>query len=317
MGIENIKRWHWCIIGIIVGCIVASVSIWAGPKEKANTVSIMFQDFESQVLYGRTFRGRRLVTDIRNFRVHPAVETQTDDMTDAVTYDFTIRDPIPDKPGYESISRASGRVLMAQPGTIALDGKRGGGKYVSVLGNIEGLTTRQYVEKLAEFVRNNKDKKGYERATQIQLKTAWIEIPKWAYTAYGVGGFVVIGLIWPTILNLLIGAGLGRAPREPEYDLSRFKGDSKSAEKAKPVVTDEDMDKLKTLEEELEASLREGAFERQPVTATAGKAEPEIKKLTGAPLEGPKEEAAKPEAHKDFGADQGDYYPTEVHGKHK
>lgn len=320
MGIENIKRWHWCIIGIVVGCIIASISLWAGPKEDPHAITVMFSDFESQVLRGQMPRRGYGVIDIRDFKVHPAIEfinpeTRATEITDAITYKFKVLEkPVKDKPGHFEATPLTGRLLIVQPGAIAKDGKPGSRKYVSVVGSIEGLTTRQYVEKVQEYV-SKLDKAKYPSATQIKLKTAWIEEPKWAYTAYGVGGFVVIGLIWPTVLNLLIGAGLGRAPKEPEYDLSRYKGDSKSAEKPKAVVTDEDMDKLKALEEELEESLREGAVARQPVAAVAT-AEPQIKKLEGGPLESAKEES-KPAVNKAFGADQGDYYPTEVHGKPK
>jgi hypothetical protein len=77
------------------------------------------------------------------------------------------------------------------------------------------------------------------------------------------------------------------------------------------------MERLAQMEAELEAKLREGAKPRV-ATTVAAEAEAPVKVLNAGPLEiaaAPVAEPAGP--RKGFGADQGDYYPTEVHGKKK
>jgi hypothetical protein len=66
----------------------------------------------------------------------------------------------------------------------------------------------------------------------------------------------------------------------------------------------------------LEAKLKAGASAR-PATPTtaAAPAKPAVAKLSAGKLEAPKEEIKPKAAPKGFGAGQGDYYPTEVHGK--
>jgi hypothetical protein len=75
------------------------------------------------------------------------------------------------------------------------------------------------------------------------------------------------------------------------------------------------MDRLKALEEQLEASLRKGAHERV-ATVDVAPPEPQVKKLLGGSAAS---DAVAPlqKGDKGYGADQGDFYPTEIHGKKK
>ena len=56
----------------------------------------------------------------------------------------------------------------------------------------------------------------------VTYQFAWWEVPKYQYAIWTAGCLVVIGGIWPTIINLLIGAGLGPKKKEEDYDLNRF-----------------------------------------------------------------------------------------------
>jgi len=88
----------------------------------------------------------------------------------------------------------------------------------------------------------------------LVYKTAWWEAPKYLVSLYTVGGFVVIGVIWPTIQNLLTGAGFGKARPKEEYDLDRFKSDPEPQAKPAAVAASAN-DQLAELNAKLEAEV--------------------------------------------------------------
>lgn len=142
-----------------------------------------------------------------------------------------------------------------------------------------------------------------ESHPQIAYRTAWWERPAILYTLWGTGGVLIIGVIWPTVLGLLLGAGFGRhAPAEQPYDLSRFKGEPEP-KTAGHLTTDEplDVEQLEALEQELRRSLaQQASTSDQP----AGE-RPAIPQLDATPDESPRPDQA--DEHKDY---QGEYYPV-------
>jgi hypothetical protein len=190
-------------------------------------------------------------------------------------------------------------------------------KRKSVLGDISKLTAHEYLTKLKAYCdKINKDHPG--AVLSFDYRYNWLETPRAAFTVFPAAGLLVIGLIWPSILGLLVHAGFGRAPDEDGVDLSKYK-DRRQPEKKRVGLTHADAEELARLEAELEAKLKAG---EAGVTAasTDGKPAPATpaapRTLDAGPLEQPKE-PAKPKVEKGYGEDQGDYYPTEVHGKHK
>ncbi len=394
--IEHLKRWHWCVLGILVGCIVASVSIWSGPHEKPGEDTIRHREFEEMLLYGRNFKGWT-VDNVRNVQLHPPLlelydqKKKANVLTDFISFDFTeyevisfgllVKEVPPNTPA-SGVLKPEDTITIVNGTAVQSDGQvktalnavppnsevkitlfRGGSeKQVvfklgekpypaietgsrspvirprqksghilplvvkearpSLLGkDVEKMSATEYLQKLAEYMTKAKaDTAKYPKAMELTWKKAFIDDPKMAYLIYGGGGFVVIGLIWPTILNFLVGAGFGRGKSDQkEVDLAKYKS-KPEPKKEKATVTEDDMDQLKRLEAELEASLAKGASESAPASAgaaTAVAAAP-IKKLTATAVEPPKvDPKAVPHKDRDFGADQGDFYPTEVHGKKK
>ena len=111
-------------------------------------------------------------------------------------------------------------------------------------------------------------------------------------------------------------------------DLARFKGSKAVAPMPKKTgATEEEMAELLRLEAALEAKLKDSGLEMtQPVGLAAGAstdtnaqvAEKAARKFSGTAAEEAKKAAtSNADHHKEFGADQGDYYPTEVHRKQK
>jgi hypothetical protein len=306
MRIEDFKRWQWCVIGLIVGSLVAAVSLWAGPREATDTHNNTGgpQVLEEQLL-AKTDPSRRKVAGVRNFKVHPAIDMPlpggTVGSAEFVSYEVLLRRP-KDPVKCDVVQRQ----MILQQTTHKK----------SVLGDLKGMAVRDYLAKLKEYTdKVNKEHPGAVFTFNYQY--GWLETPRGAFAVYPAAGFVLIGLIWPSILGLLVQAGYGR-PADDEFDLSKYKSRVTAAEKKRAGLTHADAEELARLEAELEAKLKAGEV-GATIASSDGAAAPEtpaVRVLEAGPLEQPKA-PAKPQQQKGYGADQGDYYPTEVHGKPK
>jgi len=305
MRIEDFKRWQWCVIGLFIGSVVAAVTLWAGPRE-ANDVHINTggpQILEDQLL-ARKDPSRRRVAGVRNFRIHPAIDM-----------------PLPggkvgsaEFASYEVLLRQEKNPVKCDPVTYQLMMHLTTHRK-SVVGDVSNMTVRDYLAKLKDHTdKINKDHPG--AVLTFDYRYNWLETPRAAFTVFPAAGLLVIGLIWPSILGLLVHAGFGHAPDEDGVDLSKYKN-RREPEKKRAGLTHADAEELARLEAELEAKLKSG---EAGVTAASSDAKPTAppppRVLDAGPLEQAKE-PAKPKAPKGYGADQGDYYPTEVHGKPK
>jgi prepilin-type N-terminal cleavage/methylation domain-containing protein/prepilin-type processing-associated H-X9-DG protein len=134
----------------------------------------------------------------------------------------------------------------------------------------------------------------------IRVSFAWWELPAGAIAIWAVGGAVVIGGVWPFILNFMVGAGFGRRQKEPAYDLSRFK--SERASDQSKEMTDEERRHLEELEAEMMAGL---ASAGEPPPAAKSEGSPGVKQV------GAEEAASAPVAAEDDRAYAGEYYPVE------
>jgi hypothetical protein len=335
MAIEDLKRWHWCVIGLLVGAAVAAITLSMDPPEPKGITRVAANVFEEQWLAHRDPEGQ-WVYKIENVRIHPSKEIpvpgEKSANVESVTYDLWV---YRDSKHAEILPREMHlKWTGTKPSLVApLDGmslKDYFAKLNDLIAHPEQLKTKLESTKPKPNAANPKAKQVSEFGMKwdqvkpeylkpITYKFAWIETPKGAYSVFTAGGLVVIGLIWPTIVQLLVAGGFGRVRDEKdEYDLARHKSVSgpTAAEKNRAVVTEEDMDKLAQLEAEMEAKLKSGATDadRAPKPA-AQPAKPVVPVLAAGPLEAPKEDAKPKFKPKGFGTDQGDYYPTEVHGK--
>jgi hypothetical protein len=133
----------------------------------------------------------------------------------------------------------------------------------------------------------------------VHYRFAWWATRPMTVFLWTAGGCILIGGIWPTVVNLLIGAGFGRAkPADDAYDLSRFQSEADLTPTAAPAV-DELMLRLRELEEEL---LKNAKTSESAPAVVATPATP--KPLVGQPLQ-----PLPPvdEEEKDFA---GEFYPV-------
>jgi hypothetical protein len=308
MQIERVKVWMWSIIGAALGAVVASVMLWTGPAQPRELQSVSPHAFEQQLI-NRHDPTRVLVGDIADVVLHPETDEvplpgQMKGQTQYITYTAYL-DSGKRTPDGKPLFRVSPHLMLLQ---LEQPGQK------SVLGELKGLTLRQYLDKLKAQV-DKIDTAKNPLAIRFTYKYAWWETPRGAYALYVSGGVIVVGILWPLMLHVLVLMGLARAPEEG-FDLANYKP-KKTATAAKPstALTHDEAERIRQLEEELERKLRDGAGPR--VAAPAAVAAAPVKQLNATAVEPPKEEVKKPARPKGYGTDQGDYYPTEVHGKSK
>ena len=309
MRIEDLKRWHWCIVGLLVGAAFAFIRLSSLPKEDRGLERVAPNVFEADLL--RSFEdpkrsqpdpiSRRKVFAIENVRIHPPVDMplpgERNVYAEYLSYEVVL------------VRREDPRKADTMPRQVIM--ALNNPKEKSIAGDLKGLSIREYLDKLNAAI-PKLDTKRYPQAKPFAYKVAWIETPKAAYSIYTTGGLVVIGLLWPSLLNFLIVAGYGR-PRT-EAELADREPSKIPAPQTKPNVTQDQLDQFDQLEAELEARLREGASDTGAAPKAAPVAAP-VPVLSAGPMEAPKEAPQSQQPRKGYGADQGDYYPTEVHGK--
>ncbi|HWE94858.1 MAG TPA: hypothetical protein VG269_12910 [Tepidisphaeraceae bacterium] len=137
----------------------------------------------------------------------------------------------------------------------------------------------------------------------VQYTNAWwraMGVKSWMFYS-----FLVIGVAWPILINLMTFGSIRRPGEEKGIDLSKVKAHE---EKPAPVVaSDADLDQLNALDAELEKNLADAP----PAPATVVAAEPApVRKLAAAPLK--PAPAAQSAEQKAFAAKQNDFYPTEL-----
>jgi hypothetical protein len=278
MRIEDFKRWHWIVIGLVVGVVMAYMrTSLVTPDETAS--------------YRRGVSAFEFLTNLRR----PVTGNGFPWVSDIVVYP-----PVMNK------NYVTAKMLEIQP-----DG-RGIYRLVKFNGEIPFKVARFSDPKSKTY--SVRDFLNDEKAKQPNLKYtfAWWELPTAAYALWIGGGLILIGGVWPTLVNVMIGAGLGRKKSaDQEYDLDRFgkTPEPAAAPSGRPVVTAEAAGKLQEYQETMEKNLANAGIAMTgdaPVEATAAAGEPEIIKLAGGPVE-PAAAIGASEDPKNF---KGEYYPV-------
>ncbi len=268
MGIEDSKRWHWVTLGLIAGLALSYA--WTSMDPPPARRSTKALGFEQELVKPPLKTGE---PNVKNVRIYPPIKG-------AYLVEFDLRTPTKD-----------GKAWIYQPWSFVAETPYRA-TYNRAAGADANETILTYLARLSKTNAN------------VKYSYAWWRTPPWTYTLWTAGSVLVIGGIWPTILNLLIGAGFGRRKeKDPEYDLDRFKGEEeKSAKKAGP--TEEDMEQLRAVEAGIENAL---GIAPEPKPEIAPEPPKQVRSLI-APQPEVVAEAPKPEEKpKDY---RGEYYPT-------
>jgi len=212
MNIQAFKRWQWIVIGVVAGAVLAGAKMLATSDQMVGGQGFLDQAHFESGLNQVDFEGRPVITDIV---IRPRAHI------DLVRFKH-----------YDPVIQHSATYLYAA--------RR---PYVRLGALAPPKPDYGVADYLTEVGKRN---------PKISFSNAWWEKP-WVMTSiYALVGAVLVGGVWPYLLRLLVGAGLGRP--EPEYDLSRFKGEPE-AEKKSSELSDEERKHLEELEAEMMAGL--------------------------------------------------------------
>ncbi|HEX8523931.1 MAG TPA: hypothetical protein VF669_16880 [Tepidisphaeraceae bacterium] len=275
MQVQDLKRWHWLVVSIVIGLALSYV--WSNVEWGEQLPTIGWPDFERGLLTKYPAQGH-----LQNITVLPPLEGKN-------------------KVVCEQLRRTNDpRKMRYRPVAFMADAP------------FKSEQTGQTFPNVTDYLKNVKTQNA-----DLTFKYAWYR-ETWAVYALWTGmSLFLIGGVWPSIVSLMTGGGLGlqRAAKEPEYDLERF-GKGEKREETKPLhagVTSQDMDEVRRLDEELERRLASGATaggDNQPVTA--GVSQGEIRQLDSGPLQ--LAEMQKTDEEKQYG---GEFYPVVKPHHHK
>jgi hypothetical protein len=142
----------------------------------------------------------------------------------------------------------------------------------------------------------------------VGFQYAWWRDPRWGLGIWTAASVVLIGGIWPTLVNLMVYGSIWRPRQSKGIDLSRVKPTTAEAA-PQPSITEKDLAETERLGAQLEVQL--AASPSDPVSSTNVQNQPtKIRDLSAAPLVGAAPETEKDQ--KDFGQDEDDFYPTEL-----
>ena len=326
MDLQDLKRWHWMAIGLLVGSLWAATQLFYGINPDGETTAGTFEMVvmttpKAPAFVDRFDNGNVYVTALQ---IHPPT--------------------IDDGPAENAKEPAASRQIQWVTGNIARrrfkqDAREWQTRTFRYKATMPFVPNPKFDYVAQDWVPYGSFKKfkGYEKPTEknyssirayfdelnrkygsgsMLYRYAWWE-SRWAVmTIYPIGGLLLIGGVWPVIISLLAGAGFGSTKKEESAGLSQYKG-SRPAEISKPdQVTEKDRERLAAMNAELEKNLQNSASATTPKAGVMVDAA--VRKLEGGSVEEAKKDIEDKAARaKAFGAGRTDFYPTEIHPEQK
>jgi hypothetical protein len=257
MQIEDIKRWHWLLLGLIAGLAISFA--WQDHDVVGDVyyarAEIKQPKFEQEALAKSRKSGQPI---LQNVRVEPPVKDYANQLRQIVVGKRLLLNTADDK---EYLVPFYFYAAVPYQPRIALS--EADNKPFPANGTV------------LDYLRLAKAKNP-----SLGFRYAWEFEPNWFIALCGAGGVVVVGIIWPTILNALMGAGFGRPPKtqsekDNEAYLSRFgkRSQKPAASRVAKGPTQEDQDQLLAMNEKMQSELAAaGMFVTEPVSATVAAA---------------------------------------------
>jgi hypothetical protein len=293
MGIQNLNRFHWILLGAFLGAALAYA--WVGAANTTENISPTDQTtFESEVIQ-KDPQQRPLISGIV---VHPPVYSPADGAkVNQVSYKRLATDKVSGRTDYFAEHWFVARIpFRPRLNRVQID-------------DASTFDVRAYLTALAKVPNND----------FIKYRDGWWLMPKNAVMAGAGAGVVVIGGIWPTLLSVMAGAGLApkRQPREKGVSLWNYKSKGAESKARRPAVTAQDQARLGNVADAYEKNLAGSGIGMTHAGADAPAAHADKKKpAVLRPLENKKlDEVPKTGEEEDTELKYKEYYPVVVHHK--
>jgi hypothetical protein len=287
MQIEDFKRWHWVLISLIIGGLLAYARTMIAPDEMGSGRGISANEFMQNVARPKTGNGYDWVKEITVYPAENGVDQATGQMRQMNFVVCNLLTPLPNgKYQYKPVH------FLAE-----IPFKVGNNKPTS-----DTYSIRDYLAEVKE------------RFPESHYRFAWWTAPRAQFGIWMGGAVLLIGGVWPSLVSLMIGAGLGRPHKEKEeYDLERFSKSkpTKAPEPvAKPGLSQADAAKLRDMQDQMEQDLAAAGMQMTTGAAEAaaatGSAPTAVKALNGKAVES----VASPKADDEPKEYTGEFYPV-------
>jgi hypothetical protein len=268
MSITSLKTWHWMVIGLAVGVAFAAVRVQTGASTPLNTdPGLHIQQFAS-ILSAWTPTGKPY---FRNLALYPPLDGKM-----FVTGEIPRDRAKPD--GEHRPFQLNTPIPFKLPfGTDAPS---------------DAYTLRDHIA---------------QHHPDLGYTYAWWASDRAQYLIWSTVSTVLIGLAWPLVLRLLVGAGYGRATADPAYDLDRFAHEPSPATTAAAPADPAALEALnRSLEQQLGPSATPTGAPAVHATSTAA-----VPALSGSSLE-----PSAPDSPADPKDYKGEFYPVAVPAPH-
>jgi hypothetical protein len=291
MGIDEIKRWQWIVIGLLVGLCLGFAWTSGEPTYDGR--------LSGQLEFERDLTRKHPKTNeplLRNIVIHPVELDFQKKKVQVVTFQRL----------YEG---AKSHKTYYQPQHFIAP---------VPYGQIMGLTqTSEPYASVADFLKAF----GKARGSTVSFRYGWESERPAAIALWTLGTTAVVGGLWPTFLSLMVGAGLGghREKKKKEDYFDRFSRAPEPARAAAAAaVSDAERQRLDDMNRRLEAQLQAAGVIVDPNAPAVEDPEGKIlaggvRKLEGGPLE--MAPAAKTADEDDEIEVKGEYYPVLIHHK--
>jgi hypothetical protein len=290
MVIAHVKRWHWILISLILGFVTAKVrQVGGGADLSAYPHSMNDQARFEAALLERT-NGLPHFKDVVVYPEDVDVGPGPRKRLYVVTGLYYNGRP-------EENNGQLQRVWRSRSFVADVPYRRYGPSRTPI------ETYKTVVDYLDRLHREN----------GVTYSYCWWRESRWSTAVWIGGSFLVIGLIWPTLVNLLAFGSLWRPREDKGIDFSTLAGMPAAARPA-PAVEAEDMSDVEEMTLQLEQQLRQSNVENAAVVEPIAGPAP-VKQLAATALESPAVE--QPGQQMEFGANPDDFYPTERRGKHR
>ena len=285
MALEDLKRWHWALIGLLGGLILglAHHSGLAGDGDPGHP-TIKQPEQIIPLTVARDFETGRPIVD--GLTIHPT--RSADDRVQLITFDMR-------------------QVYRFE------DPARGGARFTRTRWEPRQIWTEIPYDEAGPPGNTFGDRvralQGRGLLDGADVSFAWWKQPAVGTALYAAAGVLLLGGVWPTFLGVLLGAGFGRERSTETYDLERFGGEGASATdavKGRRGMSDDEAGQLAAVTGELENSTRGmTADEVSPGGTTKPDGPAVVRPLPQENVPAPA--PPKPEEDREYG---GVYYPV-------
>jgi hypothetical protein len=282
-----LKRWHWAMIAIAIGLAAGYAALPTSLDVRAYGEGLNGpKDYERNLI--RDTEGRRRFTDLVVHR--QSVTTPSGGTREAWIVSGTYCGNAPEPSDRKWHWRPKFFVADEPYNPAVALAELTGGVGAERIARFKQLPNPTVVD----FLEILRDMRG------VHFTHAWWRTH--AMATWFIGSFVLIGLIWPTVIDLVAYGRFIRPREKKEVDRP---ASTATAPEVRPQVTAEDLEKLNQLDAALEEGLKPTAA---PATAAVPVASAPIRKLNGDAQ--PATAVLDPKDPCTFGAKKDDFYPT-------